>query len=197
MPTEWSQCIRGPSPLRYFLGRGGVCGSSTTIWAPIGPKAVHCVADAIGWALVQSGIPLQLHYLDDFLFFIPPESTQSQLVLPHILHVLDSLGVPVAAQKIDGLVTTVTFLGITVDTARSELRLPRQKLEYIGGLVRSWCGRRSGRYESFESLIGHLAHASTVIRQGQIFLMHLYTTSASSRSHRHVHLDATVRADLL
>ena len=60
------------------------------------------VADAIGWALVQSGIPLQLHYLDDFLFFIPPKSTQSQLVLPYILRVLDSLGVPVAAQKIRG-----------------------------------------------------------------------------------------------
>ena len=81
------------------------------------PKLFTAVADAVGWALIQAGVPLHIHYLDDFLFFIPPESTQGQLVLSHILDVLGSLGIPVATQKIEGPATTVTFLGVMVDTA--------------------------------------------------------------------------------
>lgn len=61
-------------------------------------------------------MPLQLHYLDDFLFFIPLEATQNQVVLPHILRILLELGVPVAFQKTEGPATLVTFLEITLDT---------------------------------------------------------------------------------
>ena len=105
---------------------------------------------------------------------------------------------PVAANKIEGPATTITFLGVTVDTVRSELRLPQHKLEYIRGLVSGWRGRRSGTYREFQSLIGHLAHATTVIRQGRIFLKHLYTILAGTHSDRHhVHLDAVAKADLL
>ena len=61
-------------------------------------------------------------------------------------------------------------------------------------------GRRSGRYTytKFESLLGHLSHATTVIRQGRIFLQHLFAALASTRSRRHyVHLDVIIKADLL
>ena len=40
------------------------------------PKLFTAVADAIGWALAHTGIPLHLHYLDDFLFLSPPTATQ-------------------------------------------------------------------------------------------------------------------------
>lgn len=35
------------------------------------PKLFTAVADAIGWALLQSGLLFHIHYLDDFLFFFP------------------------------------------------------------------------------------------------------------------------------
>ena len=162
------------------------------------PKLFTAVADAVGWALVQAGVPLHLHYLDDFIFFIPPGTPYSHLVLPHVLQVLHSLGVPVAAHKVEGPATVVTFLGVIVDTARFELRLPQQKLDLIRELVRTWRGRRSGSYRAFESLVGHLAHAATVIRQGRVFMRYLYVVLSSVRSRcHHVHLDATARADLL
>ena len=75
----------------------------------------------------------------------------------HTQHVLlRMLGVPVAPQKIEGPATTVTSVGIVVDTARFELRLPVDKVEHVRELVRSWGGRHSGRYREFESLLGHL-----------------------------------------
>ena len=127
------------------------------------PKLFSAVADAIGWALAQAGVPPLIHYLDDFLFFISPSSGREPLVLQHILDVFRILGVPVAFHKIEGPATVVTFLGVEVDTARFELRLPGRKLDRIRGLVRAWRGRRSGRCNEFESLLGHLSHAATVI----------------------------------
>ena len=63
---------------------------------------------------------------------------------------------PVADNKVDGPATSVTYLGILVDTVRFELTLPPDKLERIGELVRSWRGNRSGWRIDFDSLLGHL-----------------------------------------
>lgn len=102
-----------------------------------------------------------------------------------------------ALHKMEGPATVVTFLGVVVDTARFELRLPIDKLDYIRELVRSWRDRRSGGYTQFESLLGHLSHAATVIRQGRIFLCHLFTILKATPSGHYVHMDETARADLL
>lgn len=40
------------------------------------PKVFTAVADAIEWALTQAGAPPHIHYLDDYLFFLPPISTR-------------------------------------------------------------------------------------------------------------------------
>ena len=156
------------------------------------------VNDGIAPSLLHWGSPPLIHYLDDFLFFLSPEATESMMALPRIVSILDQLGVPIATQKVEGPATVVTFLGIIVDTDRRELRLPVHKLEYIGHLVSQWRGRRSGRVAEFESLLGHLSHAATVIRQGRIFLRHLFVLLSSTRSrHHHIHLDAIAKADLL
>ncbi len=72
------------------------------------------LADAIAWSLQENGIRFQLHYLDDFLFFIPPNSLKGSDVLSTAT--LSELAVPVATNKTEGPSTTVTFLGIIIDT---------------------------------------------------------------------------------
>ena len=155
------------------------------------------MADVIGWALIQAGIQFLIHYSDDFLFFVSP-SRPGLLVLSRVLNILENLRVPVAVPKIEGPATVVAFLGILVDTSQFELRLPGPKLEFIRELLRTWCGRHSRKCSDFESLLGHLSHAATVICQGRIFLRHLFTILTSTRSwHHYVHLDGTASADLL
>lgn len=162
------------------------------------PKLFTAVADAIGWALTQAGIPLHIHYLDDFLFFIPPDyRSQDQSILTRILDVFYHLGVPVAPHKIEGPAPIVIFLGIEIDTVRFELRLPDHKRRHVQELVRAWRRRRAGPYSEFESLLGHLSHAATVIRQGRIFVHQLFVILSSARSRQQfVHLGAMARADL-
>lgn len=94
--------------------------------------------------------------------------------------------------------TSIAFLSIVVDSTRLELRLPAEKITFIQHLLQLWVHRRLGRAREFESLVGHLAHAATVIQQGWTFLQHLYDILyRASSPHHFVHLDAMAKADLL
>jgi len=92
------------------------------------PKIFSAVVDMMVWALHCAGIKHMIHYLDDFLFFVMPGTSQGASILSLVLQVFDSLGVPVAAHKTEGPATAVTFLGILIDTQSGQLRLPPEKL---------------------------------------------------------------------
>ena len=111
--------------------------------------------------------------------------------------VFSEAGIPVAEHKTEGPATSVTFLGILVDTVQFQLRLPSDKLARLQVMVLQWLDRRSSTRRELESLTGHLAHAATVIRPGRIFLRPLFALIATAaKPHRYVHLNISVRADL-
>ena len=68
---------------------------------------------------------------------------------------------PVVVDKLEGLSTRLVFLGFELDTV-SEVRLSQQNLEELQELIRQWRGRKE-----LESLVGKLAHATQVDRQGR------------------------------
>ena len=43
------------------------------------PKIFSAVADMLAWALHCVGIQHQIHYLDDFLFMVPPNQTKAHM----------------------------------------------------------------------------------------------------------------------
>ena len=98
------------------------------------PKLFTAMADVVEWALVQAGVPLRIHYEDDFLFFIHPDSTQGQLVLPHILSILDRLGIhPSCSSKDKGASNDSCLSSNYSGSASFEIQLPQQKLDFIRG----------------------------------------------------------------
>ena len=48
------------------------------------------------------------------------------------------MGVPVAAQKTEGPETTLTFLGIELDSVAMEVSLPRKNLERLRREITGW-----------------------------------------------------------
>lgn len=52
--------------------------------------------------------------------------------------ICDILGVPYAAEKVEGPSTMLSFLGITLDTCRMEARLLEEKLTRIQHTVADW-----------------------------------------------------------
>ncbi len=76
-------------------------------------KLFTAVANAIGWGLVQAGIPFLIHYLDVFPFFVP-QSAQGWLVLARILDTVSDLGVP-SSHSLSSLTDLVVLCDIRID----------------------------------------------------------------------------------
>ena len=55
-----------------------------------------------------------------------------------------------------------------------EIRLPPQMLAELQSLCYSWVGRSSGTKGELKSLIGKLAHASTVVPPGKTFMRRMF-----------------------
>lgn len=92
----------------------------------------------------------------------------------------------------------ITFLGIILDTAKMELRLPKDKLEALMALLGNWdVKKRTTTKRELLSLIGKLSFAAKVVPPGRIFLRRLIDLSTSVKKlHHHVTLTASARADI-
>ena len=162
------------------------------------PKIFSALADFIALVLHCHAIPHQLHYLDDFLFLVPPSSHRGVSLVAEVSGIFRMLGVPVATHKTEGPSTTLVFLGILIDTHAFELRLPVDKLTRLQELIQSWSGRRSCTRRELEYLLGYLSHTATVITQGHTFLRQLFSLLALDRApHHYIRLNTSASADLL
>ena len=161
------------------------------------PKIFTAVSDMIAWALYQEGLVYQIHYLDDFLFLGRPGTNEGEALLSKALEVFAYLGVPVAPLKIEGPATTLTFLGIDIDTHTFELRLPQTKMHCLRELLQLWVSKRSCTRKELESFLGHLSHAATVVRPGRTFLRQLFGLLQVARvPHHFICITASARADI-
>eukprot|EP00731_Ephydatia_muelleri_P031364 Em0022g878a len=115
-----------------------------------------------------------LHYLDNFLLLGPPGLPTCQDFMSTMLRVCQELGMLVTMEKSEGLATSLTFLGIMLDSNLQQLRLPQAKLQDITSLTKSWVVPAG--FLSLHCLI----HLSTAVR----------------RLHHRIYLDADAKADV-
>ena len=88
-------------------------------------------ASVLHWIMATNYAADLIHYLDDFLLAGPPGQPTCSESTETMLRVCERLGIPVALDKLEGPATTITFLGITIDTTLQQLRLPPDKLQDI------------------------------------------------------------------
>ena len=84
---------------------------------------INNYADALHWIMASNYGAQLLPYLDDFLLVGPPGKDTCQEAMYRVLLVCDQLGIPVASEKLKGPNTTLTFLGIVLDTSAQHLCL--------------------------------------------------------------------------
>ena len=138
----------------------------------LAPKLFSTAADTTEWYVSQKWVQYIFLYLDDFIVLGPPDSLaceNSRLILKQTY---TDLGVPWHQQ--DGPMSDITFLGITVDRVRKELRLPPEKMERLVEAVSHWQTWRSITTTELETLIGVLQHA---VIPGKTFLRRAITFS--------------------
>ena len=123
----------------------------------LAPKIFNAtaVADAWCWCLQQAGIRFVLHYLDNYIIMSPPNSSEYARAVEILGQTCAQLGVPMAANKSEGPVTSLVFLGIVIDTVAGELHLPDDKLQRLRSLLQRLGSRRACRRRELESLIAY------------------------------------------
>ena len=162
------------------------------------PKLFTAVADGLSWALQCEGIENIMHYLDDFFFWSEEGSSDCARALATAVPLCHRLGLPVAPQKVVGPSTSIVFLGILIDSARQEIRLPEEKLARLRLELRAWGDRRSASKRQLQSLIGLLNHAAKVVRPGRPFLRTLIDTMKIPRGQdQKVWLNLECRGDIV
>ena len=91
------------------------------------PKIFSAVADPLQLILVQKGINSLLHYF----IFVSKSPDEVKRKISTLVSTFASLGVPLEPSKLEGPANCLTFLGIELDTATLQLRLPNDKLQHL------------------------------------------------------------------
>ncbi len=80
------------------------------------------------------------HYVDDFIT-LGASATECSRNNTIMHEVCSKLGLPAEPEKDEGPATSLTFLGIVIDTVAMELRLPQEKLLRMLAELAGWRGR--------------------------------------------------------
>jgi hypothetical protein len=121
----------------------------------------------------ELGVPVVIHYIDDFLFVVKCEQ-HARSLLESVLALCQRLGVPMAADKTEGPTTALTFLGIRLDTVAMRASLPPEKLLSLRLLLSEWRSKSSATAKECKSLAGLLNFAATVVRPGRFYMRRIW-----------------------
>lgn len=161
------------------------------------PKIFSALADTLEWVLLQRGVSISLHYLDDFLTLGAPGTRECQRNLRILQEVCALLGFPLAAEKIEGPTTALVFLGIILDSTQMEMRLPETKLQRVKEMVAVWQTKKKATKRQVLSLVGLLAHAAKVVTPGRTFIRRMINLAHTVRElHHWVYLNGEFKSDL-
>ena len=110
------------------------------------------------------------------------------------------LGLPMAADKLEGPTTCLIFLGVELDNINLKMRLPAENLARLKIMLRKWARLLSCRKRELQLLVGLLHDASIVVTPGRTFLRRLIDLIKSAH-HRpgsiFLRLNREARSDIL
>ena len=112
---------------------------------PVHPedRLFSAVADSLTWILHMQGVEYLLHNLDDFLLLGPTGSPICAQAVRTTKALCEEPGVQIAHEKTKGPATTLTFLGIEIDTVSLQLRLPPRKPQTLTATISAWISVRT------------------------------------------------------
>jgi hypothetical protein len=128
------------------------------------------IATALQWILQHKlGVKNVVHYLDDFLFInSTPEACQRDMV--QFQQLCTDIGIPINHAKTEGPTTSLTFLGIQLDSTTFTASLPLQKVNKYTHLMQNFLSRKTCTLHEMQQVIGSLQFTTTVVRPRRTFL---------------------------
>ena len=129
------------------------------------PRIFNLFAEALHWIFETLDEWNVTHYLDDFLFVLPP-GTNTVLLSAEFDRILATLGLAKAAEKdTDGCV--VIHLGFQFDSIKMQVTLPSNKKQRALDAVESLLSSSTISLTALESALGFLSHCCQVVPLGR------------------------------
>ena len=161
------------------------------------PALFDRLASAIEWIMRHNyGIQHLIHYLDDFFTAGPAGSPVCFQNMAKMNEVCRSVNAPTKVEKEEGPSTSLTFLGILLDTTSMQASISVERKTELLKAIEDMRGKRTCTKRRLLSLIGKLAFACKVVPPGRIFLRRLIDLSTTvGPLHYHVTFTQEARAD--
>ena len=150
------------------------------------------------WLTVQkSNLQSMEHSLDDFFFAGLPNSDQCYRLMSCFESICAELQVPLADDKKVGPVTSLTFLGLQIDTINMQVRVPQPKRDELEQLLISLSEKKKVTLRELQSLLGSLSFLSRAVSPGRAFIRRLYDATAGiTKPHHHIRVTTEMRDDM-
>ena len=123
--------------------------------------------DAIRYIMAEHGYPLLFNYTDDLIYTGLPFKIDACFTF--LKNLLAELGLEISVKKLVPPSTSVTCLGILIDSIQKTVSIPQEKLSEITQLCKEWttktyCGKRDP-----QSLLGLLLYVSKCVKHSSFF----------------------------
>ncbi|CAG8648486.1 7121_t:CDS:1 [Dentiscutata heterogama] len=151
-------------------------------------------ADIITWIAVQQGIKSVIHYVDDFLII---SKSGAQQDLEQFLRILKILNIPYKKSKLEGPCTTLTFLGIRIDTNAFSAAIPEAKKLKIMEMLTEWQAKTWCYKKELQSLVGSLMWLCQTMPQGRPFVQRFIKALGGNKNSKfHIRINSPMKADI-
>lgn len=138
-----------------------------------------------------------LHYLDDFLGG-DKNFLGCQKVMRCMEDALQWLAVPLAEEKTEGPSEIIIFLGLELDTVKSQVRIPKQKVEEVCVKIKIILSAPKTTLKEMQSLIGSLNFCCRAIRVGRPFCRRLVNSICGlTKPYHHIRITKGIKLDLV
>ena len=153
---------------------------------------------ALKFVMLEKGTNPIWNYLDDFWTCgLPAPSTGCKTNLDTMLQACEDLGFTVNPDKTVQPSTTLTLLGIELDTLQQEARIDLERLRETSAMLDDWVTRKTCTKRQLQSLVGKLNFICSVCRPGRTFLRRMISLLCTVRhATHHIRLTAAFRRDV-
>ncbi len=156
---------------QYFVDKALPMGASCS------PAHFERFSTFLEWVTIERSQSSRMcHYMDDMFFAGPKGETGPQscsTLLETFQEVCKEFGVPLAADKTVGPTSTITFLGLQIDSEKQIISIPSAKLDTVKEKVERALSARKITLKDLQSLIGSLSFICRAISPGRAFLRRL------------------------
>ena len=137
-----------------------------------------------------------INYLDDF-FFVDGERDRCNQQIKVFLDVCQHINFPVSMEKTEWATTSISFLGLLIDTVRRIVTIPPDKIARAMNSIQRMLGKRTTTLRELQKLTGYLNFLCKCVVPGRAFTRRIYCHGEGLlKPHHHLNVNSELKLDL-